>query len=133
MVNNLATYYFWVKTLHVTCVVLSITLFVVRGTLQLQSRPWWQSVLLRRAPHIVDTVLLSAALWMAWQIGQYPFVNGWLTAKVLALLAYILFGMRALGRKTPPSQRLPFFVAALLSVSYIVGVALTRSPVWGLI
>ncbi len=133
MVNNLATYYFWVKTLHVTCVVLSITLFVVRGTLQLQSRPWWQSVLLRRAPHIVDTVLLSAALWMAWQIGQYPFVNGWLTAKVLALLAYILFGMRALGRKTPPSQRLPYFVAALLSVSYIIGVALTRSPGWGLI
>jgi uncharacterized membrane protein SirB2 len=79
----------------------------------------------------VDTVLLSSALWLAWHIGQYPFVHGWLTAKVLALLAYILLGKRALGLNTPPSQRLPFFVAALISVAYIVGVALTHSPSWG--
>ena len=124
--------YLAVKTLHVTCVVISISLFVLCGSLQLQSRPWRQWWLLRVAPHIIDTVLLSAALWLAWRSGQYPLVESWLTAKVLALLLYIGFGMRALGRKTPPAQRLPYFAAALLSVSYIVGVALTRSPSWGL-
>lgn len=133
LVDNIAVIYLGVKTLHRSCVALSIGLFVVRGVLQLQSKPWRHSMLLRRAPHLVDTVLLSSALWLAWRIGQYPFVEGWLTAKVLALLAYILLGMRALGVNTPAPQRLPFFVAALLSVGYIVGVALTRSPSWGLL
>ncbi len=58
--------------------------------------------------------------------------QAWLTAKVLALVAYIFLGRFALGRHTPDGQRLPFFVAALLSAAYIVGVALTRSPSWGL-
>src|SRR5450756_728996 len=99
--------YLWVKNLHVSSVVLSISLFALRAALQLQSRPWRQWTLLRVGPHVVDTVLLSSALWMAWRIGQYPFVNGWLTAKVLALLAYILLGRHALGKNTPPAQRLP--------------------------
>lgn len=125
--------YLWVKHLHVTCVALSISLFALRGTFELASRPWRQWRLLRVAPHLVDTLLLGSALWLAWRIGQYPFVDAWLTAKVLALVAYILLGMRALGRSTPQAQRLPYFVAALLSVGYIVGVALTHSANWGLL
>jgi uncharacterized membrane protein SirB2 len=125
--------YLLVKYLHVTCVLISVSLFVLRGVLALMSRPWRQWRVLRVAPHIVDTVLLGSALWLAWRIGQYPFVNGWLTAKALGLLAYILLGMRALGKNTPQSQRLPFFVAALLTVGYIVGVALTHSPSWELL
>ena len=125
--------YLLVKYLHVTCVVLSVSLFALRGSLELLAQPWRQWRLLKVAPHVIDTTLLTAALWLAWRIGQYPFVNGWLTAKVLALLAYILLGMRALGKRTPQGQRLPFFLAALLSVGYIVGVALTHSPSWGLL
>jgi uncharacterized membrane protein SirB2 len=120
-----------VKTLHVTCVVTSISLFVLRGALQLGAKPWRQSALLRRAPHLVDTVLLGSALWLAWRIAQYPFVDAWLTAKVLALVAYVLLGMRALGQNTPAPQRPFYFAAALLCVTYIVGVALTHSPIWG--
>jgi uncharacterized membrane protein SirB2 len=132
-VNDIAASYFWVKTLHISCVSISISLFALRGTLELMGKPWRDKPVLRWAPHLVDTLLLTSALWLAWRIGQYPFVDGWLTAKVLALLAYILLGMRALSRKTPRSQRLPFFGAALLCASYIVGVALTHSPTWGLV
>lgn len=123
--------YLAVKTLHLTCAVFSISLFLLRGVLQLRSKPWRRWPLLRVAPHLVDTVLLSSAVWLAWRSGQYPLQQDWLTAKVLALPAYILLGMRALGDSTPKSQRLAFFVAALLSVAYIVGVALTHSPSWG--
>lgn len=124
--------YVLLKHLHVTCVVISVSLFILRATLELAARPWRRWRLLRVAPHVIDTVLLTSALWLAWRIGQYPFVDGWLTAKVLALLAYILLGMRALGRTTPQAQRLPYFLAAMLSVVYIVGVAFTRSPSWNL-
>jgi len=122
--------YLAVKYLHMSCVLLSISLFAVRGTLQLQARPWRQSSLLRWAPHVVDTVLLSSALWLAWRSGQYPIAQDWLSAKVLALLAYILLGRQALGRHTPAVQRPFYLAAALLSVGYIIGVALTRSPSW---
>lgn len=125
--------YLLARQLHVTCVLLSVSLFVWRGALALMSRPWRQWRVLRVAPHVVDTVLLGSALWLAWRIGQYPFVNGWLTAKVLGLLAYVVLGLRALGKNTRQSQRLPFFGAALLTMGYIVGVALTRSPSWGLL
>lgn len=124
--------FIWVKHLHVTCVGVSIGMFVVRGALELLSWPWRQWRLLRVAPHLVDTALLGSALWMAWRTGQYPFVDTWLTAKVLALLAYIVLGKFALGQNTPKRARPLFFAAALLSVAYIVGVALTRSPLWGL-
>lgn len=124
-------YYETVKSLHIACVALSVSLFTLRAALQWQEILWRRWRVLRIAPHVVDTVLLGSALWLCWTIGQYPFVQGWLTAKVLALLAYILLGRVALGRNTVKGQRLPAFVAALLCVSYIVGVALTHSPTWG--
>lgn len=119
--------YLFAKYLHVGCVLLSVTLFTLRGVLQLLAKPWRQSRLLRMAPHINDSVLLSAALWMVWRSEQYPFVLSWLTAKVLALLAYIVLGHIALSPATPSQQRLPYFLAAMTSVAYIVGVAFTRS------
>lgn len=125
--------YLLLKHLHVTCVVTSVSLFVLRGTLELMTQPWRRWRWLRVAPHLVDTLLLGSALWLAWRLGQYPFVDGWLTAKVLALVLYILLGSRALGRATPASQRPVYFVAALLTVGYIVGVALTHSASWGLL
>lgn len=129
--EHFAANYVWVKMLHVSCVVLSISLFVLRGTLELTQQPWRQWRLLRVLPHVNDTVLLASATWLAWQLGQFPFVNTWLTAKVLALLAYIVLGMRVMGQNTPKTHKPIYFSAALLSVAYIVGVALTRSPSWG--
>lgn len=120
------------KHLHVTCVVLSIALFVLRGTLQLAGRPWRGSLRLRVAPHFVDTVLLGAALWMVFAGGILPFAHGWLVAKFLALLAYIWLGKIALGESTPARRRPLAFAAALGCVAYIVGVAVTHSPGLGL-
>lgn len=124
--------YIAVKHLHVTCVVLSISLFSLRGMLQWSGKPWRQHRWLRILPHINDTVLLGAALWMVFQLPPGTPLN-WVAAKIVALLGYIIFGKYALSDKTPASYRLPFLAAALVSVGYIVGVALTHSPVWGLI
>jgi uncharacterized membrane protein SirB2 len=55
-------------------------------------------------------------------------VNGWLTAKLFGLLAYILLGMMALKRGRTRTIRLRYFCLALLAYAYIVGVALSRNP-----
>lgn len=120
-----------VKQLHIACVVISIALFILRGTLQFRGKPWRHRMALRIAPHVVDTVLLGSALWLAFSIHQYPFVNNWLTAKVIALFAYILLARQALRESA--RHRLAYFIVALLSVTYIVGVAFSRSPTWGVL
>ncbi|MFZ4626338.1 MAG: SirB2 family protein, partial [Rhodoferax sp.] len=64
--------YAFVKFVHVSCVLTSICLFVLRGTLALLARPWRQWRWLRVVPHLVDTLLLASAIWLAWRSGQYP-------------------------------------------------------------
>lgn len=123
--------YLALKHLHVTCVVLSGMGFCLRGWWMLRESPLRQHRLTRILPHIVDTLLLGSALTMAWMSGQYPFVNGWLTAKLFGLFAYILLGMMALKRGRTLAIRARYLGAALLAYAYIVGVALTRSPLLG--
>jgi len=120
--------YLALKHLHVTCVVLSGLGFGLRGWWMLTGSPLLQARLARIVPHVVDTLLLGSALVMAWQSGQYPFAQNWLTAKFFGLLAYILCGTMALKRGKTPRQRLVFLVLALAAFAYIVSVALTRTP-----
>lgn len=124
--------YLILKHLHVTCVVLSGLGFCLRGWWMLRESPLRQHRLTRILPHIVDTLLLGSALTMAWMSGQYPFVQGWLTAKLCGLLAYILLGMMALKRGRTQAIQARYFGLALLAYAYIVSVALTRSPLPGL-
>lgn len=120
--------YLALKHLHVTCVVLSGLGFCLRGWWMLTESPMRQHRLTRIVPHLVDSLLLGSALTMAWLSGQYPFVNGWLTAKFFGLLSYILLGMMALKRGRTLAIRRRYFGLALLAYVYIVSVALTRSP-----
>lgn len=63
---------------------------------------------------------------MATWSGQYPFVQTWLTAKVIALLAYIMLGTVALKRGSTKTVRVGAFVAALAIFLHMVAVAMTR-------
>lgn len=111
-----------------TCAILSITGFAARGALMLRDSRLLQSRFARIAPHVVDSVLLASAVALAWQSGQYPFAQSWLTAKVFALVAYIFLGALALKRGRSKPVRVAAFALALTTVLYIVSVALTRDP-----
>jgi len=64
-------------------------------------------------------------------MSQYPFVHGWLTAKVFAIIAYIVVGAVGLRYGRTKRIRATAWVGAILIFLYIVGVALTRSPTLG--
>jgi uncharacterized membrane protein SirB2 len=118
--------YFFIRTLHIACAVVSIAGFTLRGVLMLTESPWLQKRFVRIAPHVVDTLLLASAVWLAWFLGQVPFVHAWITAKIGALLAYIVLGTIALRCGKTKRERARAFAAALASAAYIVSVALTR-------
>lgn len=121
--------YIAIKHLHVTFAALSGSLFLLRGIWMLAN-----SALLRRrwvniAPHIIDTALLVSALILAFWSAQYPFAQHWLTAKVIALIVYIILGAIALKRGKTKSVRVAAFFAAIAVFAYIVCVAVTRQAV----
>jgi uncharacterized membrane protein SirB2 len=122
------TAYLVAKSIHVGCVVVSLAGFGARGLLMLAGSRWLSARFVRVAPHVVDSLLLASALWLAWLLGQYPFVQAWLTAKVLGLLAYIGFGTVALRRGRSRPVRVAALAAALAAAAYVVAVALTRDP-----
>ncbi len=120
------------KLVHVSAVYLSGAGFVLRGMWMLMGSPLLKARLTRILPHIVDTVLLGSAILLALRIYQYPFTHGWLTAKVLALLLYIVLGTIALKRGRTRRVRIVSFAAALAAFLYILAVAITRNPFPGL-
>ena len=120
--------YLLVKQVHVICAALSIAGFTLRGALMLRDSALLQTRFARIAPHVVDTLLLASAVALAWQSGQYPFAQSWLTAKLLALLAYIVLGTIALKRGRTRTVRSVAFVLALATVLYLFSVGLTRHP-----
>lgn len=117
-----------VRHLHITCAAISIALFVARAGLSLRGIDWRRWPWLRIIPHVNDAVLLSAAVTLSAWSQQYPWQLPWLGTKILLLIAYILLGRLALRPDQPLAQRWCYFVAALGTVFWLVGVALTRTP-----
>ena len=120
------------KTVHVSCVVLSLSGFVLRGAWLWRGSPWLRARVSRVLPHVVDSTLLAAGIALALRDRQYPFVHAWLTAKLIALILYILLGSIALKYGKTPRQRALAFGAAILVFLYIIAVAFTRRVIPGL-
>jgi uncharacterized membrane protein SirB2 len=118
--------YLAIKAIHITCVAASGSFFLLRGIWMwrdaaLLQRPW-----VKIAPHLIDTLLLASAVLLAVMSGQYPIAQAWLSAKVLALLLYIVLGAIALKRGKTKTVRITAFIAALVVFAYIVSVAVSK-------
>jgi uncharacterized membrane protein SirB2 len=117
-----------IKLIHISCAVISLTGFTIRGLLALMESSYLQQRWLKIGPHLVDTLLLGSAIYLAIASRQYPGQDSWLTAKFLALLVYIVAGMWVMRFAKTQSQRLVAYLIAITSFSYIVAVALSRNP-----
>ena len=120
--------YALIKYVHLFSVTLSLTGFFLRGVLTLRASPLMKARWIKVLPHINDTILLAAALSLAVMSDQYPFVSGWVTAKVLGVIAYIILGSLALRAGSSPRTRIVCWLAAMAVFGWIVSVALTRTP-----
>jgi uncharacterized membrane protein SirB2 len=120
--------YYAFKSLHISAVVLSYTLFFVRGVWMLRGSPRLAARWVKIVPHVVDTVLLAAAVVLVLMLRQYPLGADWLTAKVVGLVVYIGLGSVALKRGKSKRVRRRAWFAAQVVFLYIVSVALTKNP-----
>lgn len=121
-------FYPQIKFAHVLCVILSGSLFALRGLMMLAGSRFTNHAALRYLSYSIDTTLLTAALMLITILHQYPFVQAWLTVKVLLLAVYIVLGVFALRRGSTRRVRAICYASALAVYLSIVSVALTHSP-----
>lgn len=116
-------------TFHMLAAYLSIGLFVARGFLMFNNSEWFHHRLMRTVPSAVDTILLASALVLMFLVSQYPFVDHWLTAKVVGLVGYIVLGAIALGSgERAGNVRIIAFLGAIAVFAYVILVSVTRQP-----
>ncbi len=125
---NLAAHYLQIRDIHVAAVLASGFLFCTRGALALARWPNVMHPLLRYGSMAIDTVLLAAGITLMFVIHQYPFVNGWLTMKLVLLIVYIALGTFALKRARTQGARATCYLLALATFAYIISVAIAHDP-----
>lgn len=118
--------YLILKHLHMTTAYLTVVLFALRLLLDAVGRPDWRKTPLRWIPHANDTVLLIAAISLLFVTPWMPFVHGWLTAKILLLIGYIIAGLFALRTTQATPVRVAAAVIALVQVTVIFHLAVTK-------
>lgn len=120
-----------IKNLHVIFALLSITGFIYRGFLKLNNADKLRAKWLKISPHIIDTLLLVSAIYLVVAGQNYPEMFNWVTAKIVALIVYIGFGLYTLRFSKTRGGVLIGFLLAVMTFVYIVGVAMTKQ-VWPL-
>ncbi|HEY9379971.1 MAG TPA: SirB2 family protein, partial [Burkholderiales bacterium] len=67
--------YIAIKQVHLLAVSISLALFLLRGVWMLRGSPILQQRWVRVVPHVNDTVLLGAGVWLAILLRQVPGVS----------------------------------------------------------
>ena len=117
-----------IKIIHIISIILSYILFSLRGIWMIQSSPLLQLRWVKILPHVIDTILLVSAIALVAMIQQYQGFNIWISAKIGALLLYILLGMVAFRFGKTQKIKTTSWILAQIVFFYIVLVALTKNP-----
>ena len=123
-------YYVPIKLVHVGAALLSGALFLVRGLIVLAGRRRSGALVssLRYLSYAVDTALLTAALMLVSVLPRAMFANGWLTAKLLLLVPYVVLGSYALKRARSERVRWITYGLALAAFALMLTIARYHDP-----
>ena len=117
-----------IKIIHIISIILSYILFSLRGIWMIQGSPLLQLRWVKILPHVIDSILLISAITLVAMIQEYQGFNIWISAKIGALLLYILLGMVAFRFGKTQKIKTISWILAQIVFFYIVLVALTKNP-----
>jgi uncharacterized membrane protein SirB2 len=119
--------YLTLKLVHMSCAMLTIAGFLVRGYWMMTDSALLQNRATKIAPHIIDTLFLLSGVAIIYVLNIQVMAQPWLLAKFAGLIVYIALGVIALRPGRSAQIRAIAFVAAVSVFAYIVGVAVTKS------
>ncbi len=117
--------YLALKHAHMTFVAISLSLFVFRALLNLRGVPWRNWVWLRIVPHINDTCLFLAGVWLAVIGGFQPLDHPWLAGKLVLLPLYVVAGAKAL-KATHRKTQFQWTIIAICIFAAMLGLAIVK-------
>lgn len=120
--------YLPIKHTHLSLVAFSVLFFIVRAVLMFVGKPIHQQKWAKMTSRIADTFLLISALTLCIIINQYPFVNGWITEKVISVIAYIILAYIALYRAETTKSKILTTVGALGWIAIAGKLAILKQP-----
>lgn len=122
-------FYAQIKWVHIAAVLASGSVFLLRGLLlQAGQQRVAMAAPVRYLSYSIDTVLLTAALMLLTILPHAIYANGWLTAKLVLLVVYVVLGTFALKRGRSPRVRLACYLAALLVFGFMLTIARAHHP-----
>src|SRR3546814_13811706 len=89
-------FYPQIRHVHILTVVLSGSLFALRGLFALAGARWPHVAPVRYLSYTIDTTLLTAALLLVSILPGAMFANGWLAAKLVLVVVYVVLGVLAM-------------------------------------
>ena len=117
-----------IKLIHVVAVIVSGSLFLLRGLAVQGGFAWGMAAPVRFLSYAVDIVLLTAAFMLLAILPSALFANGWLLAKLALLIVYVGLGTFALRRGRTARVRLVCFIGALLVYGCMFTIARAHDP-----
>jgi uncharacterized membrane protein SirB2 len=120
--------YIAVKHAHQSLAIISLLGFVLRFYWHLINHQALKNKVTKILPHVIDTLLLTAAIILMVTINQYPIVDAWLSGKLIGLVSYIFFGILCLKKAKTTAKKIGFGLAAITSFIYMLMVAITKNP-----
>lgn len=121
-------FYLEIRSAHIGAVVASGLLLLVRAMARnLLGARWAMSWPIRLLSYTIDTVLLTAAMMLTTVVRQYPFVDNWLTMKLLFLVGYVMLGYWSL-RGSSAAARWASLAGAAVVYAFIISIARAHSP-----
>lgn len=117
-----------IRHVHILAVILSGSLFALRGIGMLMQSRWHQAPGVRYLSYSIDTVLLTAAMLLVVILPAAMFANHWLSVKLVLIVVYVVLGVFALRRGRTTRIRTVCYFAALLVFAAIVGIARAHHP-----
>ena len=121
-------YYLEIRAVHIGAIILSGAVLLLRAVAHnLLNASWVMTWPIRTLSYTIDTVLLTAALMLMTIVRQVPFVDNWLTLKVMLVLLYITLGYMAL-RGATGRVRWASLGGAALVYGFIISIARAHNP-----
>ena len=121
-------FYPQIRQVHIIAVILSGSLFALRGLFALAGARWPHAAPVRYLSYAIDTTLLTAALMLVTILPGAMFANGWLATKLVLVVVYVVLGVLAMKRGRTRGIRAGCYVATLLVFATIYGIARAHHP-----
>ncbi|MGR6874474.1 SirB2 family protein [Pseudomonas sp. HK3] len=115
------------KHTHLLLVSISIFYFALRGGSKLLKKQWQDKLAVRISAYTIDSFLLLTGVLLMFATSQYPIAQSWLTVKLIVLVGYIVFGIKAMKSNTQVIQS-GYLAAAIACVLLMITIARTHHP-----